>query len=88
MVHLNVRYKVCYIKNRESCLTGRVKLGGSEGQEAVVDKRLSQVILQVLQGTLASDNSLHIHQRNINRHCLRLHRSSADKVSKHTWPLN
>ena len=35
-----------------------VELGGSEWQEAVVHKRLGQVVLQVLQRALASHNGL------------------------------
>ena len=39
-------------------LTRGVELGSSEGQEAIVDKGLCQVVLKVLQGALTSDNGL------------------------------
>ena len=39
-------------------LTRGVELGGSEGQEAIVDKGLCQMVLKVLQGALTSDNGL------------------------------
>ena len=39
-------------------LTRWVELGGSEGQETIVDEWLCQVVLQVLQRALASHNGL------------------------------
>ncbi len=88
LYRLTVRYKVGHIQKRVHCLTRGVKLGGSEGQEAIVDEGLSQVVLQVLKRALASHNSLHIHQSNINKHCLHLHHSSTNNNNKHICPSN
>lgn len=46
------------IQMLQQSLTRWVKLGGSEGEEAVVDEWLSQMVLQVLKWALASHNGL------------------------------
>lgn len=46
------------------------------------------MVLQVLERALASYNSLHIHQCNINKHCMQSHHSRTNKKTKHDCPSN